>query len=217
MALERPPTPRAPGDPPRREGIEAGAARSGAGHRGGSAHSLLRRLGDVRGEEVRAMLWSFAYFFCLMCGYAILKPLRDAMLVAGSVKLLNTSVTFSITFGAMLVAVPLYSALIARYPRHRVIPFVYAFFLLNLLAFYGLMEAGVAPRAVARSFFVWASVYNLFVVSVFWSFMADLFVSEQGKRLFGFIAAGGTVGAIVGPLLTARLVKPLGATNLLLV
>jgi ATP:ADP antiporter, AAA family len=115
------------------------------------------------------------------------------------------------------VAVPLYSALVARYPRHRVIPFVYAFFLLNLLAFYGLMEAGVAPKPVARSFFVWASVYNLFVVSVFWSFMADLFVSEQGKRFFGFIAAGGTVGAIVGPLLTARLVKPLGATNLLLV
>ncbi|WP_370458976.1 NTP/NDP exchange transporter [Aggregicoccus sp. 17bor-14] len=163
------------------------------------------------------MLWSFAYFFCLMCGYAILKPLRDAMLVAGSMKLLSTSVTFSITFGAMLVAVPLYSALVARYPRHRVIPYVYGFFLLNLVAFYALMEAGVAPRAVARSFFVWASVYNLFVVSVFWSFMADLFVSEQGKRLFGFIAAGGTLGAILGPLLTARLVKPLGATNLLLV
>ena len=163
------------------------------------------------------MLWSFAYFFFLMCGYAILKPLRDAMVIAGSTKLLSTSVLFSVTFAAMLVAVPLYSALVARYPRHRVIPYVYGFFLLNLLAFYVLLRTGVAPRLVARSFFVWASVYNLFVVSVFWSFMADLFVSEQGKRLFGFIAAGGTVGAILGPLLTARLVEPLGATNLLLV
>ncbi len=163
------------------------------------------------------MLWAFAYFFCLMCGYAILKPLRDAMVIAGAAKLISTSVLFSVTFAAMLVAVPLYSALVSRFPRHRVIPYVYGFFLLNLLGFYALLEAEVAPRAVARSFFVWASVYNLFVVSVFWSFMADLFVSEQGKRLFGFIAAGGTVGALVGPLLTAQLVKPLGPTNLLLV
>ncbi|HET9451069.1 MAG TPA: MFS transporter, partial [Aggregicoccus sp.] len=143
------------------------------------------------------MLWAFAYFFCLMCGYAILKPLRDAMVIAGSAKLISTSVLFSVTFVAMLVAVPLYSALVSRFPRHRVIPYVYGFFLLNLLGFYALLEAQVAPRAVARSFYVWASVYNLFVVSVFWSFMADLFVSEQGKRLFGFIAAGGTVGLVV--------------------
>jgi AAA family ATP:ADP antiporter len=175
---------------------------------------MLKRFVDVRDEEVGAVLLSFAYFFTLMCGYAILKPLRDEMATAGGVK--NVSWLFTATFGVMLVAVPAFSALVARWPRQQVIPLVYRFFLLNLLGFFVLLKLGEGREHVARAFFVWVSVYNLFVVSIFWSFMADLFASEQGRRLFGFIAAGGTVGMLVGPFLVQHLAEPLGATNLML-
>jgi AAA family ATP:ADP antiporter len=177
---------------------------------------MLARLVDVRQEEVRGLRLSFAFFFCVMCSYFILRPLRDAMATLGDARSLSLAVSFTWTFGAMLVAVPVYSALVARYPRHQVLPLVYRTFLVVLLGFFALMKAGVAPQGVARAFFVWVSVYNLFVVSVFWSFMADLFVPGQGRRLFGFIAGGGTAGTIAGSLVTALLVKELGAENLLL-
>jgi AAA family ATP:ADP antiporter len=176
---------------------------------------MLKRFVNVKDEEVGSVLLSFVYFFTLMCGYAILKPLRDEMATAGGVK--NVAWVFTATFGVMLVAVPAFSALVARWPRQRVIPLVYRFFLVNLLGFFAVLTLGGVERTlVARVFFVWVSVYNLFVVSIFWSFMADLFESEQGRRLFGFIAAGGTVGMLVGPFLVKHLAEPLGATNLML-
>jgi AAA family ATP:ADP antiporter len=176
---------------------------------------MLKRFVNVKEGEVGSLLLSFVYFFTLMCGYAILKPLRDEMATAGGVT--NVSWLFTATFVVMLVAVPAFSALVARWPRQRVIPLVYRFFLLNLLGFFVVLKLGVVEREwVGRAFFVWVSVYNLFVVSVFWSFMADLFASEQGRRLFGFIAAGGTVGMLVGPFLVKHLAEPLGATNLML-
>ncbi len=176
---------------------------------------MLKRFVDVREEEVGAVLWSFFYFFTLMCGYFILKPLRDEMGTASGVK--DLKVLWTATFVVMLVAVPAFSALVARWPRQRVIPLVYRFFLLNLLVFFVLLKLGVERQTVARAFYVWLSVYNLFVVSVFWSFMADLFASEQGKRLFGFIAGGGTLGIMVGLLLVRQLAIPLGPHNLILV
>jgi AAA family ATP:ADP antiporter len=175
---------------------------------------MLKRFVDARDEEGGAVLWSFLYFFTLMCGYFILKPVRDAMGTAGGVKDLKR--LWTATFVVMMVAVPLYSALVSRWPRKRVIPFVYRFFLLNLLGFFAVLKLGVEREAVARAFYVWLSVYNLFVVSVFWSFMADLFVSEQGRRLFGFIAAGGTAGILMGLLLVRELAVPLGPVNLIL-
>lgn len=176
---------------------------------------MLRRFVDVREEEVGAVLWSFLYFFTLMGGYFILKPLRDAMGTAGGVKQLKW--LFTATFGVMLVAVPLFAAMVARWPRRRVIPFIYRLFLLQLLAFFVLMKLEVAQALVARAFYVWVSVYNLFVVSIFWSFMADLFASEQARRLFGLISAGGTTGVIAGLLLVRVLAVPLGPVNLVLV
>ncbi|MDY7225984.1 NTP/NDP exchange transporter [Hyalangium rubrum] len=176
---------------------------------------MLKRFVDVREEEVGAVLWSFLYFFTLMCGYFILKPLRDAMGTAGGVK--DLKALWTITFVVMLVAVPLFSALVSRWPRKRVIPLVYRFFLLNLLVFFVLLKLDVARETVARTFYVWLSVYNLFVVSIFWSFMADLFASEQGKRLFGFIAGGGTTGILIGLLLVRQFAVPLGPINLILV
>jgi AAA family ATP:ADP antiporter len=165
--------------------------------------------------ERAAALWSFAYFFTLLAGYYVLRPLRDQMGIAGGVKTLPW--LFTATFVALLVAQPLYGALVARLPRTRFIPIVYHFFALNLAIFWLLLTLGISTAIVARVFFVWVSVFNLFAVAVFWSFMADLFTSEQGKRLFGFIGAGGTAGALLGPVITIGLSVPLGPANLLVV
>jgi len=169
----------------------------------------------VRPEEARAMLWSFAYFFCLLAGYYILRPLRDEMGVAGGVR--NLQWLFTATFLVMLAAVPLYGWLVARVPRRRFIPLVYHFFVLNLALFWVLLALDVERETVARVFFVWISVFVLFAVSVFWSFMADVWSSAQGKRLYGFIAAGGSAGALAGPALTIGLAGTIGAVNLLIV
>ncbi|WP_143199887.1 hypothetical protein [Bradyrhizobium sp. NAS80.1] len=140
-------------------------------------------------RERGAAVWSFAYFFTLLAGYYVLRPLRDQMGIAGGVK--NLPWLFTATFVSLLVAQPLYGALVARLPRIRFIPIVYHFFVANLALFWLLLIFDVERVIVARVFFVWVSVFNLFAVAVFWSFMADLFASEQGKRLFGFIGAGG--------------------------
>src|SRR6185369_3297075 len=120
-------------------------------------------------------------------------------------------------FFVMLAAVPVFGAVVARLPRRRFVPLVYQFFVVNIVIFWVLLTFDVGRIHVARVFFVWISVFNLFAVSVFWSFMADLFASEQGKRLFGFIAAGGSAGALVGPAVTVGLAVPLGPVNLLIV
>jgi AAA family ATP:ADP antiporter len=179
------------------------------------ANSMLGRIVDLKPGEATALLWSFGYFFCLLCSYYILRPLRDEMGIQGGVS--NLQWVFSGTFVAMLLAVPLFGALAARLPRHRLLPLVYYFFILNLLIFFLLLKSDIATAAVARAFFIWVSVFNLFVVSVFWSYMADLYNNEQARRLFGFIAAGGSAGAVIGPLLTASLARSLGIVNLLLV
>lgn len=174
----------------------------------------LERAVPATNEERAAALWSFAYFFTLLAGYYVLRPLRDQMGIAGGVK--NLPWLFTATFVTLLAAQPLYGALVARLPRARFIPVVYQFFVVNLLIFWLLLTLGIATVDVARVFFVWVSVFNLFVVAVFWSVMADLFSSEQGKRLFGFIGAGGTAGALLGPVITIGLSVRLGPTNLLL-
>jgi AAA family ATP:ADP antiporter len=176
---------------------------------------VLNRIVNVRPEEVRALLWSFAYFFCLLGAYYILRPLRDEMGVAGGVR--NLQWLFTATFLTMLAAVPLYGALVARLPRRRFIPIVYHFFVLNLAVFWLLLALDIERQTVARVFFVWISVFVLFAVSVFWSFMADLYDAEQSKRLYGFIAAGGSAGALAGPAITIVLAPAIGAANLLVV
>jgi AAA family ATP:ADP antiporter len=165
-------------------------------------------------QERAAALWSFAYFFMLLAGYYVLRPLRDQMGIAGGVR--NLPWLFTATFVTLLIAQPLYGALVAKLPRARFIPVVYHFFVTNLAIFWLLLTLGIATAIVARVFFVWVSVFNLFAVAVFWSFMADLFTSEQGKRLFGFIGAGGTAGSLLGPAVTIGLSVPLGPVNLLL-
>jgi AAA family ATP:ADP antiporter len=175
---------------------------------------LLRRVVDVRGEEAPALGWSFAYGVALMWSYYMLRPIREEMGIRGGVERLHES--FLATFLVMLAAVPAFSALMARVPRARAIPVVYRLVMAVLAGFAVLVWKGVEPALVARAFFVWVSVFNLFVVSVLWSYLADIFTSEQGKRLFGFVAGGLSAGAILGLLTTGLLVRPLGIPGLLL-
>jgi ATP:ADP antiporter, AAA family len=165
-------------------------------------------------RERAAALWSFAYFFTLLAGYYVLRPLRDEMGIAGGVR--NLPWLFTATFVTLLVAQPLYGTLVARLPRARFIPFVYHFFAANLGLFWLLLTLHAGTAIIARVFYVWVAVFSLFAVAVFWSFMADLFTPDQGKRLFGFIGAGGTAGALLGPVITIALSVPLGPINLLI-
>jgi len=176
---------------------------------------LVERAVNVREDEVKVLFWSFGYFFCLLTSYYILRPLRDEMGVRSGVE--NLQWLFSGTFFVMLLAAPIFGAVVSRFSRRQFIPWVYRFFVLNILIFFVMLTLGWAELHVARVFFVWVSVYNLFVVTVFWGFMADLFTNAQGRRLFGFIAAGGSAGALLGPILTASLAVPLGPVNLLLI
>jgi AAA family ATP:ADP antiporter len=178
---------------------------------------LLRKIVDVRKGEAAALLLSAAYFFCVLTSYYVLRPVRDQLGLVGGQE--DLAKNFTGTLLAMLVANPLYAWLVTRWPRRRFIPFVYRFFIANLIAFFAVMKFGPAEWQVRMShvFFVWVSVFNLFVVAVFWSLLADIFTLEQGKRLFGLVSVGGSLGALAGSSLTATLAKPLGPTNLLLV
>jgi len=180
-------------------------------------HRLLGRLIDVRHEEVAALLWGCLFIFSVLCSYYVLRPIRDEMGVAGGVN--NLPWLFTGTLLAMLAANPLFSALVRALPRQRFIAVTYRFFMANLLLFALYHELAPAAHQVwlGRAFFVWASVYNLFVVSVFWAFIVDVFDSEQGKRLFGFLSAGATAGAVLGSSITSALVSVIGQHLLLLV
>lgn len=166
--------------------------------------------------ELAAALWSFFYFFALLAGYYVLRPIRDEMGMQLGQGVLHQM--FTAVFLTMVVLVPVYGWLNRVVARRTLLPWLYAFFILNLVGFYAVMEAsGEQSPLVARVFFVWVSVFNLFVISVFWSFMADLFDTEQARRLYGFVSAGGTLGALTGPLITAGLVTTLGPKRLVLV
>lgn len=175
----------------------------------------LRQLAAVEPGELRALGWSFFYFFALLCSYYIIRPMRDEMGIAGGVDKLQWM--FTGTFLVMLTAVPFFGWLAKRFPVRQFLPYVYYFFIANLILFFVLFKSDLTHAYIARIFFIWASVFNLFIVSVFWSFMADVFDNDQARRLFGIIAAGGTAGALTGPVLTAALVNSLGPANMLLI
>jgi ATP:ADP antiporter, AAA family len=175
---------------------------------------LLARLIDVEDGEISALLASFFLHFALLSGYYILRPLREEMGIAADPRKLPWM--FTVTFVTILCVVPVYSWLTTRVARRTLVAFVYRFFIANLIAFFVLWRAGVSPVWVARVFYVWVSVYNVFVVSVFWTLMADTWSSGQGKRLYGFVAAGGTAGAIAGSTLTWALAQTVGTAPLVL-
>lgn len=168
-------------------------------------------------HEWFAVVVAFVYFFCVLAAYYVLRPVRDQLSAAvGSTAL---PIFYLATFVATLLLAPPFGALVARFPRRVFVPLVYLFFILGTIAFIPLfqMQDTIGARLLGSAFFVWVSVFNLFVVAVFWSFMADLFDAEQAHRLFPVIALGGAIGAIVGPLLTKLLNQQLGVSGLLVV
>lgn len=174
---------------------------------GGALYATLRRVIDVRAPEVPVLAWSWLYIFAVLSSYYIMRPIRDQMGVAGGVNNLQWLFT-GVLVGMILLNVP-FAYLVKKLPRSRFIPIAYRFFALNILLFAIVLHFADAAQTiwVGRVFFIWISIYNLFVVSIFWALIVDIFNSEQGKRLFGFIAAGATIGAITGSGLTASLAR----------
>jgi len=178
-------------------------------------NALLRKLVDVRDGEASGLIGSFLYFFALLASFYVMRPLREEMGVAGGVNKLPW--LFTGTLVATLAVVPLWGALVTWMPRRRLVPIAYRFFACTMLLFCVLLRVATLKSLLEPAVFIWISVYNLFVVSVFWSLMADLYSAEQGRRLFGFVAAGGTAGALAGPFVASVLAPRIGPANLLLV
>lgn len=166
-------------------------------------------------KEGAAFVWSFLYFFSLLTAYFILRPIRDAMGIAGGTG--SLAYLFSYTFIVMLAVMPIYGALVAHFPRRKLIPYIYSFFILNLLLFWVFFSNKIMMDLTAKVFFVWLSVFNVFVVSIFWSFMIDIFKASDSKKLFGLIASGGTIGSILGPITVTLLIDRVGTESLLLI
>lgn len=186
-----------------------------------TAHSpsLLARLfgavAAVEPYEIRAVTLSMLYFFFLFGSYSVIKPVRDAMGTVYGVAHLQE--LFTATLLVSLVLAPLYSGLVTRIRLSSFLPWVYGFVALTILAFYAMfVSRHEQDRWVAAGFYVWVSTFNMLIISVFWTFMADLFSRVQAKRLFGLVAAGGTVGGIVGPAVATSLATVIGNNNLLL-
>src|SRR5436309_12844247 len=166
---------------------------------------FFTKIVDVRPEEIRALWLAFIFFFVVLAGYYVIRPVRDNI---GASYSENLWWMFTVVLLTMLVANALFSAIVARMSRRRFIPIAYRFFISNLIIFFVLMQFAPPGKRpwIDICFFVWVSVFNLFATAVFWGFMTDLFTNEQGKRLFGFIAVGGSLGGILGPIITASLV-----------
>ena len=176
--------------------------------------NFFERLVRVEHGEWPRLLMAFAYFFLLLGGYFMLRPIRGTV-AANNTEILH--LLYTGTFATMLAIVPVFGFLVARFRRDQFIPAIYLFFIVNLVLFSVSFKGDATELWVQRLFYIWLSVFNLFVVSIFWSFMADVFRPGQAQRLFGFIMAGGSLGAIVGPLLTARIVDDFGVSVVMLI
>ena len=189
--------------------MEAGAPKRGLA-------GVISRVFGAEPAEYTAALWSFTYFFFLLGSYYMVRPVREAMAVESGPE--TIPYLFAGTFVAMLIATPIFGWVVSRYPRKVFLPWVYGFFILNMLAFWAAFSSAVNSGDsyiwLARLFFVWLSVFNLYVVSVFWSFMADIYTQAQGRRLFGMISAGGSIGALLGGIATSSLVLTIGFQNI---
>lgn len=176
---------------------------------------------DVQPHEIAAVLLSFVFFFFALSSWFVLRPMRDT--VAASIGSAQLSVLWIGTLTTMIVANAIFSAVVVKLPPRKIIPYAYHAIVVSLVIFYfaflrfGAVEGSAADLMLGKAFYIWTSVFNLFVTSLFWSFMADTWRSDQAKRLFGFIGVGGTLGSIVGSGATAALARTLGSANLLLV
>ncbi|MBT8048857.1 MAG: MFS transporter [Xanthomonadales bacterium] len=174
--------------------------------------NFFERLVQVEHGEWPRLGIAFFYFFFLLGGYFMLRPLRGAV-AANNSEILHWLYTG--TFIAMLAIVPVFGFLVSRFRRGQFIPAIYLFFISHLVLFALGFEGDATPMWMQRAFYIWLSVFNLFVVSVFWSFMADIFRPGQAQRLFGFIMAGGSIGAIIAPSITKGIVPGFGAAGVM--
>ncbi|HEY5934464.1 MAG TPA: MFS transporter [Kofleriaceae bacterium] len=164
-------------------------------------------------EELRLAIWGAIAFGALLASYSIFRPVRDSLILDGNPDQIPWLWTGTLI--AMLIVSPLWSALLARYGRRRLVPRSFHVFAACALVFCGLVSSSLDPVIVGRVFYIWSSVFNLFVVSVLWSLFADLMGPDTARRLYGPIAAGGTIGTFVGPLLTRLLVEHIGVAGVL--
>lgn len=178
------------------------------------ATGSVRRVFNVHPGEGQAAVCGFAFFFCLFTGYFMLRPIRETLGIAAGVDKLQW--LFTATFIVMLAAVPCFGWLARRVPRAHFVTWSYSFFAATLAGFSAWLYLQPGNLWAARAFYVWLSVFNLFVVSVAWSLMADVFRTDQAKRLFAFIAAGASTGGLAGPVLGAALAGVLGPPGLIL-
>jgi AAA family ATP:ADP antiporter len=174
----------------------------------------LRALFEIDRRERAALLIAFVYFFGLLTSYYMLRSVREAMGVRFGPEHYNWLYTG--TFVCMLLAQPLYGALVSRFSRRIFVPVVYAFFLLCIIGFLLVWQVPHWRDGMALVFYIWLSVANLFTVSVFWSYMTDVFDEHQAKRVFGFIAAGGSAGGLTGAALTMLLAGRIDIDGVLL-
>src|SRR5258708_20306238 len=174
---------------------------------------LLRRLIVLQPGEAPALLASFATLLCMFASYTILRPVRDALGITSGLE--TIPYLFWGVFAVMLLLQPPYGWLTSRFPRSVFLPWVYGFFAANLLIFWVWFRLQADHTWIARTYFVWVSVFNLFVVAAFWSLMADVFTREQAGRLFGFIWAAATTGGLLGPPLDPTPALPLTPLKLL--
>ncbi len=178
---------------------------------------LLQVLFNLRPKEIVPALIAALFFFCVMTALMLLRPVRDALGMERGIEDLRW--LFIVTAVVTLAVNPLFGWLVSRLRRLQFIGATYGFFVLSLMGFWLLLmfAPGTVGQRSGQVFYVWLSVFNLCVTMVFWALLADRFTSDQGKRFFALISVGGTLGAILGPWLTAQLAKPLGTPNLLLV
>jgi AAA family ATP:ADP antiporter len=177
------------------------------------SNNFLERLVRVDPGEWPRLTIAFCYFFFLLGGYFMLRPIRGTV-AANNSEILHWLYTG--TFLSMLAIVPVFGFLVSRFRRGQFIPSIYLFFLFNLVLFIIGFRDDATPSWMQRTFYIWLSVFNLFVVSIFWSFMADIFRPGQAQRLFGFIMAGGSLGAMAGSWITTVLVLTLGSRNMMM-
>jgi AAA family ATP:ADP antiporter len=177
-------------------------------------YKLLRIVSNVEGHEIKAVVGSFLFVIVLMSAYYILRPVRDAM--ASDWTDAEVSWLWTLNFFISTAVVALYGVLVSRFRLRLLVPSIYAIFALTFLSFYALASTMADRTLVDKSFYVWVSVFSLFHISVFWSFMSDLFSKEQAGRLFGIIAAGASVGGLIGPSIPSFFSASLGTDNLML-
>ena len=179
-----------------------------------ATRKLLKSVANIEGHELKAVVGSFLFVVVLMSAYYILRPVRDAM--ASDWTDAEVSWLWTLNFFISTVVVALYGVLVSRFRLRLLVPSIYAIFALTFLSFYALASTMADRTLVDKSFYVWVSVFSLFHISVFWSFMSDLFSKEQAGRLFGIIAAGASVGGLIGPSIPSFFSASLGTDNLML-